>query len=76
MEEIITRADAMPRKRIRARRRGRSLTAAKLLEQRLMGAVLVLICVIATLLDGDATAAVLLAPLGLWMLFTKEIVIY
>ena len=26
--------------------------------------------------DRDATAVVLLAPLGLWMLFTKEIVIY
>ena len=26
--------------------------------------------------DRDATAVVLLAPLGLWMLFTKDIVIY
>ena len=26
--------------------------------------------------DQDATAVVLLAPLGLWMLFTKDIVIY
>jgi len=49
-----------------------------------MGVGLLLICVFVLWLcstgttpeEQDATAAVLLAPLGLWMLFTKEIVIY
>ena len=49
-----------------------------------MGLVLLVICAFVLWLcstgttpeDQDATAVVLLAPLGLWMLFTKEIVIY
>lgn len=53
-------------------------------EQRLMGIGLLLICAFVLWLcstgttpeDRDATAVVLLAPLGLWMLFTKDIVIY
>lgn len=53
-------------------------------EQRLMGIGLLLICALVLWLcstgttpeDQDATAVVLLAPLGLWMLFTKDIVIY
>ncbi len=56
----------------------------KLMEQRLMGLGLLTCCVLVlwlcskgtTPVDRDATAAVLLAPLGLWMLFTKQIVIY
>ncbi len=57
---------------------------SKRMEQKLMGlAVLVICCFVLWLCstgttpeDQDATAVVLLAPLGLWMLFTKEIVIY
>ena len=53
------------------------------LEQRLMGLALLVICGIAvwlcstgtTVQDKDATAVVLLAPLALYMIFTKEIVI-
>ena len=53
------------------------------LEQRLMGLALLVICCIAvwlcstgtTVQDKDATAVVLLAPLALYMIFTKEIVI-
>lgn len=49
-----------------------------------MGIGLLLICAVMLWLcstgttpeDQDTTAVVLLAPLGLWMLFTKEIVIY
>ncbi len=57
---------------------------SKRAEQKLMGVGLLLICAVVLWLcstgttpdDQDATAVVLLAPLGLWMLFTKEIVIY
>ena len=57
---------------------------SKRCEQKLMGIGLLLICLIVLWLcstgaipeDQDATTIVLLAPLGLWMLFTKEIVIY
>lgn len=57
---------------------------SKRCEQRLVGIGLLLICLVVLWLcstgttpeDQDATAVVLLAPLGLWMLFTKEIVIY
>ena len=54
------------------------------MEQKLMGLALLVICAFVLWLcftgttpeDQDATAVVLLAPLGLWMLFTKDIVIY
>lgn len=57
---------------------------SKRTEQKLMGLALLIICGFVLWLcstgttpeDQDATAVVLLAPLGLWMLFTKEIVIY
>ena len=57
---------------------------SKRAEQKLMGVGLLLICAVVlwlcskgtTPVDDDATAVVLLAPLGLWMLFTKDIVIY
>lgn len=57
---------------------------SKRFEQRLMAIGLLLICAVVLWLcstgttpeDQDATVVVLLAPLGLWMLFTKEIVIY
>lgn len=57
---------------------------SKRMEQKLMGLALLVICAFVLWLcstgttpeDQDATAVVLLAPLGLWMLFTKDIVIY
>lgn len=57
---------------------------SKRCEQKLMAIGLLLICAVVLWLcstgttpeDRDATAVVLLVPLGLWMLFTKEIVIY
>ena len=56
----------------------------KMVEQKLMGLGLLVVCAFVLWLcstgttpeDQDATVVVLLAPLGLWMLFTKEIVIY
>lgn len=56
----------------------------KRIEQKLMGLALLVICAFVLWLcstgttpeDQDATAVVLLAPLGMWMLFTKDIVIY
>jgi len=57
---------------------------SKRAEQKLMGIGLLLICAVVLWLcstgttpeDRDAAAVVLMAPLGLWMLLTKEIVIY
>ena len=57
---------------------------SKRCEQKLIAIGLLLTCVVmlwwcstgTTPEDQDATAVVLLTPLGLWMLFTKEIVIY
>lgn len=56
----------------------------KILEQRIIGLVLLACCGLILWLcstgqtpeEQDATAVVMLAPLGLWMLFTKQIVIY
>lgn len=57
---------------------------SKRFEQKLMAIGLLLVCTVVLWLcstgttpeDQDATVVVLLASLGLWMLFTKEIVIY
>ena len=57
---------------------------SKRFEQKLMAIGLLLVCAVVLWLcstgttpeDQDATVVVLLAPLGLWRLFTKEIVIY
>ena len=65
-------------------RNQRRLYRRKMVEQKLMGLGLLVVCAFVLWLcstgttpeDQDATAVVLLAPLGLWMLFTKEIVIY
>lgn len=57
----------------------------KMIKQRLIGFVLVLIAVLVVVMastggpspeDQDATTAVLIAPLGLWMMFTKSYVLY
>ena len=67
----------------RMTRNQRRLYKKKLLEQRLMGlgwmdcfGVLLWMCSSgSSMADRDGTAVVLLAPLALYMLFTKEIVI-
>ena len=42
-------------------------------KQRAMGVGIVLLAVLSTILfNGDATAAVLIAPLGLYTIFTKD----
>lgn len=76
MEELVFETEAKAHKRSKARRRWRGLKVTKKVEQKLMGAAMILICAIVTLADEDATSSVLFVPLGLWMLFTKEIVIY
>jgi len=56
----------------------------RLLEQRLIAIGLLAICAVLFMVcaagpepeDKDVTAAVMLAPLALWMLFSKEILIY
>jgi len=56
----------------------------ELTKQKLMGFALLIMCVLLlwmccagrTAEDKDGTVLLLLAPLGLWLLFTKEIVIY
>lgn len=66
-------------------RRARSKTRLQvLLEQRLMGLALVLISVLlivicsngATVEEQDATAVLFTLPLGLYLIFTKNICIY
>lgn len=62
----------------------RRMYRRKMIEQKLMGLGLLACCAVVLWLcstgvspeDRDATAVVLLAPLALYMLFTKEIVIY
>lgn len=57
---------------------------SKRMEQKLMGLGLLIICAFVLWLcymgttpeDQDATAVVMLAPLALWLIFSKEIVIY
>lgn len=57
-----------------ARRRAKAI---KFLQQKLMGFGMIVISVaIPFLLDGDATASIITLPLGLWMLFSREIIIY
>ena len=56
----------------------------KIIEQRLMGLGVLACCALVlwmcstgvTVEDRDGTAVVLLAPLGLWLLFSKQILIY
>ena len=57
--------------------------SSKQVKQKLMGGAILLICAFVLWLcsigttpeDQDATAVVLLAPLGLYLIFTKEIII-
>lgn len=56
----------------------------KMIKQRLMGLALVAISAFVVVLasggttpeDQDATAAVLIGPLGLYMIFTKQYILY
>ena len=59
----------------RMTRNQRRLYKKKLLEQRLMGLGLLACCGVLLWMCSTGTAVVLLAPLALYMLFTKEIVI-
>lgn len=44
-------------------------------KQRAIGVCIVLLAVLSIILfEGDATAAVLIAPIGLYMIFTKKMV--
>lgn len=62
----------------------REMYRRKRREQRLMGLVLLILCGVIlwvcstgeTVEDQDAGAILLLAPMGLYMLFTRDIVIY
>lgn len=47
-----------------------------MLKQKLMGLVMVVIGVLSVIPERDATAAVMLVPLGLYVLFTKKNVLY
>ena len=48
-----------------------------MIKQKIIGLLLVLIGVITPfLLDGDATLSVLIVPLGLYAIFTKEYILY
>lgn len=47
-----------------------------MLEQRIGGLLLVACGVILPLIDGDATASLVLVPLGLLMLFSREYIMY
>ena len=43
-----------------------------MIKQKLLGLLLFIIGIIVPFIDGDATASVLLIPLGLYAIFTRE----
>ena len=45
-------------------------------EQKRYGIILLLLCGIMLMVGGDCTAVLFLAPLGLYMLFTKSCILY
>lgn len=65
-------------------RKQRRMYRRKMIDQKLIALGLLACCAVALWLcstgttpeDQDATAVVMLVPLGLWMLFAKDIVIY
>ena len=64
------------RRKWRQREKHRRQRRLYFLKQRLCGVALIALTVFLTsLLDGDATAAVLLIPMGLFLIFTKEMCI-
>lgn len=69
-ERIHNRRVARQTARLRAK-------TIKFLQQKLMGLGMIAISIIFPLInDGDATASLLTLPLGIWMLFSREMVIY
>lgn len=64
------------RRKWRQREQYRRKRLLYFLKQRLCGAVLIILAVLTTiLLDGDATAVAFLIPIGLFLIFTKEMCI-
>lgn len=61
-------------KRIERKRKAqRRETAIYYIKQKLMGLAAVGVAIACPLLlDGDATASLIILPLGIWLLFTKE----
>lgn len=61
-------------KRIENRRKARRrANAAYYIKQKLSGLILAIIgIIIPFVMDGDATASIIILPLGLYLLFTKE----
>lgn len=58
--------------------RSNTTTARRLLMQKLAGILLLLVCLVFTLVlrhsaDHDGTALLLLAPLGLFLVFTRRV---
>lgn len=48
-----------------------------MLKQKIIGAVLIIVSVVsAILLDGDITAAILMVPMGIYLIFSKTNWIY
>lgn len=45
-------------------------------EQKRYGIILLLLCGIMLMVGGDCTAVIFLAPLGMYLLFTKQCLIY
>lgn len=56
--------------------RARKAKAIYFLKQKALGFAMVAVGVATCFIDYDATAAVIFVPLGLWVMFTKEAVIY
>lgn len=48
---------------------------AKMREQKVLGAMAVAICALITVMTGDATVAIMVGGLGLYMLTAKKVVI-
>lgn len=76
------REDAAEENKQRAKIRGlkRSIKRQRRLctiKQKVTGLVFIAIgCLLPVILDGDATASILLIPIGLYITFTKELVLY
>jgi hypothetical protein len=60
----------------RMTRNQRKYYRKKLFQQRLIALGILVCCCAVSIADQDATAIVLLAPLGIYALFTKKIIIY
>ena len=73
-EEIYTLAEA--RQIINAERKAKRESLLYKAKQKLLGVIAIGVSIASPLLlDGDATISVIMLPLGIYMLFTKEKVI-